>query len=346
MKWQGKLKWSQLALILMIAMALFVAGCGAQDTGTVEEPVEETNGEESKDTNQEVVKEEEAEEEAEDESVSNFPVTIIDGAGEEVTIESEPQTIISVLPSNTEMAFALGLGDKIIGVSAWCNFPAEVSEIDVVGDMTMDAELILAKLPDVLLLSPYQYTNQSEAVEQFKAAGIKAIVIQDASSFDDVYNSMLLLGKATGAESEAESIISEMKEALAVIKDKAKAVTEQKKVWVEVDPSLYTTGKGTFMHEMLESIQAINAAGDQEGWSQLTEEAVVELNPDVIIYTYGYYIENATEGIMNRSGWADVSAVKNEQVFGVDNDTVVRPGPRLIDGVETLAKLIYPEIFK
>lgn len=317
-------------------MALIVVGCGAQDEGVVEG----TNGEVSNDNNQEEINE------SEDNSVTQFPVTIIDGAGEEVTIESEPQTIISVLPSNTEMAFALGLGDKIIGVSAWCNFPAEVAEIDVVGDMTMDPELILAKLPDVLLLSLYQYSNQSEAIEQFKAAGIKTIVIQDATSFEDVYNSMLLMGKATGAEAKAESIIADMKERLAGIKDKAKAVSEQKKVWVEVDPDLYTTGKGTFMHEMLESIQAINAAGDQVGWSQLTEESVVELNPDVIIFTYGQYYENAAEGIMSRPGWADVSALKNEQVFEVDNDTVVRPGPRLIDGVETLAKLIYPEIFK
>lgn len=333
MKWQEQMKWSRLMLVLIMALALLVAGCGAQDEGQSTD----TNGEVSTDNNEEVP--------SESESESHFPVTIIDGAGQEIIIESEPEAIISVLPSNTEMAFALGLGEKIIGVSAWCNFPAEVADIDVVGDMNMDAELILAKLPDILLLSPYQYTNQSESIEQFQAAGIKTIVIPDASSFEDVYSSMHLIGEATGTESEAESIITEMKARLDGIKEKAKAVSEQKKVWVEVDPDLFTTGKGTFMHEMLESIQAINAAEDQEGWSQLTEESVVELNPDVIITTYGYYIENPKEGILNRAGWAEVSAVKNEQVYDVDNDTVTRPGPRLIDGVETLAKLIYPEIF-
>ena len=100
------------------------------------------------------------------------------------------------------------------------------------------------------------------------------------------------------------------------------------------------------MHEMLESIQATNAAEEHEGWVKLTEEEIVKLNPDVIITTYGYYVENPKEQVLAREGWAEVPALKKQQVFDVDSDTVTRPGPRLIEGVETLAELIYPEIFK
>ena len=96
----------------------------------------------------------------------------------------------------------------------------------------------------------------------------------------------------------------------------------------------------------LRSIQAINVAEDQEGWVKLTEEEIVQFNPDVIITTYGYYVDNPEAEVLARDGWAEVPAVKNEQVFDVDNDTVNRPGPRLIEGVETLAELIYPEVFK
>ena len=140
-----------------------------------------------------------------------------------------------------------------------------------------------------------------------------------------------------------------MKERLQAIKDKAAAsVTDKKKVWVEVSPApdIFTTGKNTFMHEMLESIQATNAAEDQDGWVKMTEEEIVKLNPDVIITTYGYYVEDPKAEVLAREGWAEVPAVKNGNVFDVDSDTVTRPGPRLIEGVETLAELIYPEIFK
>jgi iron complex transport system substrate-binding protein len=158
-----------------------------------------------------------------------------------------------------------------------------------------------------------------------------------------------MIAAATGTEVEAEEIIADMKDRHEAIKEKAEeSVTDKKKVWVEVSPApdIFTTGQNTFMHEMLESIQAINAAEDHDGWVKLTEEEIVQLNPDVIITTYGYYVENPSNDVLSRDGWAEVPAVKDEQVFDVDNDTVTRPGPRLIEGVETLAELIYPEIFK
>jgi len=156
-----------------------------------------------------------------------------------------------------------------------------------------------------------------------------------------------MIGKATGTVTEATEIVTNMKQRFEEIKEKASKITDKKKVWVEVSPApdIFTTGTNTFMHEMLEAIQATNAAEEHEGWVQLTEEEIVQLNPDVIITTYGYYIDNPTEEVYGREGWSEVPAVKNKQVFDVDNDTVTRPGPRLIEGVETLAKLIYPEVF-
>ena len=133
-----------------------------------------------------------------------------------------------------------------------------------------------------------------------------------------------------------------------IIKEKAKTITEPKKVWIEVSPApdIFTTGKGTFLNEMLETIHAENVASDQEGWVKFTEEQIVNLMPEVIITTYGYYVDNPAAGVLKREGWQEVPAVLNNKVFDIDNDTVTRPGPRLIDGVETLAELIYPEIFK
>jgi iron complex transport system substrate-binding protein len=212
----------------------------------------------------------------------------------------------------------------------------------------MNVEMILTLLPDVILVTDYHKQNHEDVLKQYEEAGITVIVIGSESSFTDVYETMELIGLATGKTAEAEDLIKDMKDRLAAVEEKAKEVTDKKKVWVEVSPApdIFTTGTGTFMHEMLESIQAENAAGDQEGWVKLTEEEIVQLNPDVIITTYGYYVENPKDSVMARSGWAEVPAIKAGEVHDVESDTVTRPGPRLIEGVETLAKLIYPEIFE
>ncbi|MGJ9457789.1 ABC transporter substrate-binding protein [Oceanobacillus sp. CF4.6] len=331
-------KWGLLGLVLLLSIMIF-AGCGAQEEEQTTQgeagvsDVEETN----EDTDKEL---EEGNEEL-------FPVTITDDADQEVTIETEPESIVSIQPSNTEISFALGLGDKIIGVSDYDNYPAEALEIQKVGAQDMNAELILKLMPDVALVTDYHYENHQDILNQFEEVGINVIVIGSATSFNDVYDQIEMIATATGSQAQAEEMITDMQERLESIKEKAESITDKKKVWVEVSPApdIFTTGQNTFMHEMLESINAINAAEEEEGWVKLTEEEIVTLKPNIIITTYGYYIENPAEEVLSREGWAEVPAVKNEQVFDVDNDTVTRPGPRLIEGVETLAELIYPEVF-
>jgi iron complex transport system substrate-binding protein len=322
-------KWGLFGVVLLLSMGIIV-GCGTQEQGSEDKAVV-TQNDKTKDSGQ------------------LFPVTITDDANQEVTIEEEPETIVSIQASNTEIAFALGLGDKIIGVSDYDNYPPEVEKIEKVGAQDINAELVLSLLPDMALVTDYHYKTHPDILQKFEEAGIDVIVVGGATSFKDTYSNIEMIGAATGSKSEAEEIISDMKERLQVIKDKATAANvDKKKVWVEVSPApdIFTTGKNTFMHEMLESIQAVNAAGDQEGWVKMTEEEIVKLNPEVIITTYGYYVENPTAGVLKREGWAEVPAIKSGDVFDVDSDTVTRPGPRLIEGVETLAELIYPEIFK
>ncbi|WP_245747355.1 ABC transporter substrate-binding protein [Anaerobacillus alkalidiazotrophicus] len=311
---------------ILFLMAAILVGCGTTDSGNQQDNAATT--------------------ETQNDSVAEFPVTIIDDAGREVTIEEEPKSIVSIQASITEISYALGLGDKMVGVSDWCNYPEEALSVDKVGGQDMNAELILTLLPDIVLVTDYHHRNHEGILNQFEEVGMNVIVIGSKSNFDEVYDSIELIGKSTGTSKNAEEIITDMKQRHKELKEKAKAVTDQKKVWVEVSPApdIFTTGKGTFMHEMLESIEAINAAGDQEGWVMLTEEEIVQLNPDVIITTY--HLENLQGEITSRQGWADVSAVKNGQIFDVESDTVIRPGPRLIEGVETLAKQIYPEIFE
>lgn len=315
-----------LALVLLLTIP-FIAGCASNETND--------------NTQETVTKENESKN-------ATFPVTFTDDAGREITIEKEPETIVSIQTSNTEIAFALGLGDKIIGVSDYCNYPAETENITKVGGQDINVELVLSLLPDIALVTDYHYKAHPTVLKQFEEAGIQTIVVGSATSFEDVYENIEMIGLATGTKDKALEIIADMKKRHEAIKEKAKAIADKKRVWVEVspEPDIFTTGKNTFMHEMLESIQAINVAGDQVGWVKMNEEEIVKLNPDVIITTYGYYIENPKEQVLARDGWQAVPAVKNGEVYDVDSDTVTRPGPRLIEGVETLAKLIYPEIFE
>ncbi|MGG3820238.1 ABC transporter substrate-binding protein [Geobacillus thermodenitrificans] len=274
-----------------------------------------------------------------------FPVTVKDGLGEDVTIKAEPKKIVSLIPSNTEIAYALGLGEKIVGVSDFDNYPDDVKTKTKVGSMEFNVEKIISLKPDLVLAHASSAHNSKDGLQQLKDAGITVLVVHNAASFNEVYASIELIGKATGTADKAEQIIHGMKEKLTQIKEKAKQIPADKQanVWIEVSPppQLYTTGKGTFMDEMLQVISAKNVAGSLEGWPMVTEEQAVAYKPDVIITTYG-----GAKQVLERAAWKDVPAVKNKRVYDVNTDLVSRPGPRLVEGVEELAKAIYPDVFK
>ncbi|HSI67768.1 MAG TPA: ABC transporter substrate-binding protein [Planococcus sp. (in: firmicutes)] len=278
---------------------------------------------------------------------AEFPITLVDAVGEEVILEEEPEAIISMIPSNTEIAYELGLGDKMVGLSDYDNYPAETEGVDRIGGQEFNVEQIISLQPDIVLAHESGIGAGEEGLQQLRDADIKVFVVQNAISFDEVYETIAIIGQATGAVEEAQSLIADMQEQVADIEERAAAVEEQKTVFIEVGstPEIYTTGSGTFMDEMLSIINAENMAGDQEGWVSMDPEAIVDGNPDVIITTDGTYNPDAVEQIKTRSGFADVTAVQEEAVYAVDSDPVTRSGPRLTEGLMELAQAVYPEVF-
>ncbi|MCF6411685.1 ABC transporter substrate-binding protein [Pseudalkalibacillus salsuginis] len=317
-----------LSLILMLLLSIgLVAGCGDDKT-----PVDETTTNEgSQESNQ----------------GEAYPVAIKDALDEEVIIEEQPERIVSLIPSNTEIAYELGLGEEIVGVSDFDNYPEDTADKEKIGGQEMNIEKIISLKPDLVLAHASSAHNSTEGFQQLKDAGIPVLVVNEAQNFDQVYESIEMIGKASGKQQEAGQIVSEMKEEIEAIKEKAQSISQKKSVFIEVSPApeIYTPGKNTFMDEMLSIINAENASGDLEGWAKIDQEAVVEKNPDVIITTYGYYTENAVEQVLSRDGWKDVTAIKDKQVYDVHSDLVARSGPRLAEGVEELAKAVYPETF-
>ncbi|MCS0790587.1 ABC transporter substrate-binding protein [Cytobacillus pseudoceanisediminis] len=318
-------------LLTMLLAAGVLAGCGE----SAEQPKEEKKVEEGQNAG--------GEEEA------AFPVTIKDALDNEIVIESKPERIVSMIPSNTEIAFGLGLGEEVVGVSDFDNYPPEATEKEKIGGMEFNVEKIISLNPDLVLAHASSAHNSEAGLQQLRDAGVTVLVVNDAKSFDQVFESIVMVGTAAGEKDNAEKLVSDMKSKLEEIKTKAQGIKEEdrKSVFVEVSPApdIYTAGTKTFMDEMLSAINAENII-TEEGWPKMDPEAIIERNPDVIITTHGYYTEDAVGNVMGRDGWQDITAVKNKQVADVDSDMVTRSGPRIIEGVEELAKAVYPDVFK
>lgn len=334
-----ELSLKKLCSLFFLLLLLFVVATGCGTTGN-----EEAKETEKKEQTEQTEKTEQADDGA-------FPVTITDAADFDVVIEKEPKKIVSLMPSNTEISFALGVGDKIVGVTDNDNYPEEVKEIEKIGGMEFNIEKIISLKPDLVLAYGGSAMGSSkEGLDQLRNAGITVLVVNDAKSFAGVYEAIQMVGKATGKNAEAEEIIAEMKAKVAEIKAKASAIKEEdkKRVYIEVFPGpggIIAAGADTFMDEMLKMINAENVVTEKE-WPQIDQEAIIAANPDVILTTYGFYTDDPVGIVSSRDGWQDVAAVKNKRIVDVDSDTVTRSGPRLAEGVEEVAKAVYPEIFE
>ena len=315
------------ALFFLLVLSLgILAGCG----NTTDKAEDKTN----------------AEGQTEQTEKAAFPVTINDALDNKVVIEEEPKTLISLIPSNTEIIYALGLGEKVVGLTTNDTYPEETAEVEKVGDFNIDIEKVIALNPDLVFAHESSATTQEAGLQQIRDAGINVFIVNDAVNFEDVYKTINTIGQLTGTTEDAEALTADMKAKLDEIKEKAATVTEKKKVYIEISPApeIYTVGKNTFMDVMLQTINAENAAGDLEGWPSIDQESVLERNPDVIITTYNY-VEDPVGQVTSREGWSEITAVKNKQVVEVHPDLVNRPGPRIVEGVEELAKAVYPEVF-
>ncbi len=312
------------AFIVLLLTAGMLAGCGSNNAAD-----EKKGGEQG----------------TEQQTGGAFPLTVTDATGAEITIEKEPQRIVSLVPNTTEIVFAIGLGEKVVGRSEWDNYPEEVLEIESIGDMNFNVEKVISLNPDLVLGIASQAASTPEGLQQLKDAGLTVVLVEEAASLEQVYDNIALLGKITGAQDKAEEVIHDMKSRIAKVKEKTAQIEEKKSVIFEIDPEPYVAGKNTFMDEMLSIINAENLI-TEEGWFKIDQESYIERNPDVILTTYGSFFEDdPVKMVTSRPGWQDVTAVKENQVYDVHNDLVTRPGPRLVEGVEEVAKLVYPEVF-
>jgi len=264
--------------------------------------------------------------------------TFVDDLGRQVTIERIPQRIVSLAPSNTEILFALGLGDKVVGVTDWCDYPPEALEKEKVGSYdTPDIEKIVALNPDLVLVA---YGTTMDVINNLVGLELTVFGIK-STDLDDVLNDIRTVGEITGKKVEAQALTSEMESRIQAVTDQTEELEQRPRVFYIVwhDP-LWTAGSETFIHELIEKGGGVNICQDINGYATITLEEVVARNPEVIITS-----EWSFDWAINAALLEDTEARQNNRIYQGDDDLVQRPGPRLVEGLEWFAHFIHPEIF-
>ena len=267
-------------------------------------------------------------------------VTFTDQMGNEVTLEKTPEKVVVLTPACAEVLYALGCGDKVVGRGEYCDYPEEVLNVTMVkSGAEANIEEIVALEPDLLIYDSMGMTE--DQLKAFKDAGLQ-VLVTNADTFETTYEMIALIGKAMGKDAEAEAIVAEMKKTFEDVAEKAKGFDlAGKKVYFEVSPlqwGLWTAGADTFMDELCNVCGIENAFADVSGWAQISEEQVIERNPDYIVTITMYYGEGPRpeEEIASRAGWENITAVKEGKILCIDSNIVSRPAPRLMEAAQTL----------
>ncbi|MEV6970217.1 ABC transporter substrate-binding protein [Hamadaea sp. NPDC051192] len=262
-----------------------------------------------------------------------YPVTV--GS---VTLDKQPAKIVSLGPTATEMLYAVNAGTQVVAVDDQSNYPAGVPKSDL-SAYKPSAEAIAAKNPDLVVL-----TNDSDKiVDQLKALKIPTFLVPAAATLDEAYAEIADLGKLTGHADDAAKVVADMKSKLDTIVKSVKARTKPLTYFYEVSPDLYSATSKTFIGSIftllgLQNVaDAADADGKAFGYPQLSAEALVKANPDLIFLADAKCCQQTADTVKARAGWSGITAVSKGQIVALDDDIASRWGPRIVDLAQTVA---------
>ena len=335
-------------VVLLSAFLLSACG-GTQGENTVQNQLEnqapasqETEVQENESMGEEPTEAVEAEE-------PSTEITLVDSLGREVTLAQPAQRIVSLAPSITEILFAIGAGDQVVGRDDFSNYPEEAVSLPSIGGSfgELNTEAILALEPDLVLAAPITTAEQVQAMEDL---GITVFLLENPVEFEGVYEMLRRAAQLTGTESQTEELIEGLQTRVNAVVEAVAGAETTPLAFYELDSTEptapWTSGKGTFIDTLIAMAGGSNLGAEFEGaWVQVSAEDLIAKNPDVIIL--GDSIWGVTpEDVAARPGWEAINAVQNGQVYPFNDDMASRPGPRLVDGLEELAHLIHPELFE
>lgn len=271
-------------------------------------------------------------------------MVLTDSRGQEVRVPSEVRRIVSLAPSNTEILFAMGLGDTVVGVTSLCDYPEEAQEIEKVGDlMEMNVEKVVALTPDLVLGTE----GIPEVVAKLEEVGVAVLVLQP-TDLESIYDTIDLVGQATGETEAAAALIGSMRDRVDAVTGRMEAVEERPKVYYELDATdpakPYTAGPGTWHDQFIRLAGGVNVAGEVDmRWVQFSTEEIISQDPDIIVLGDANWGVTADD-VAQRPGWNVIAAVREGDIYPIDDNLISRPGPRLVEGLEALARIIHPEL--
>ena len=279
---------------------------------------------------------------------SSAAFTLTDDLGRTVTLNHPAQRIVSTAPSNTEILFAIGAGPQVVGRDDFSDYPAAVQSLPKVGGTDKyNNEQIVALQPDLVLAAEI---NTADQVKTLESLGLTVYYLKNPTTLEEMYGNLETVAKLTGHEADAATLVASLKARVAAVDNKIATATSRPSVFYEIDATdpakPYTAGSGTFIDLLIQRAGGTNIAGtSKDQYPQLSLEQVVALNPTFILLGDAAY--GATPDVVKaRPGWGSLDAVKNGNVIPVDDNLFSRPGPRLVDGLELLAKILHPELFK
>jgi iron complex transport system substrate-binding protein len=276
-----------------------------------------------------------------------YPLTLTDDAGREITLTAEPQAIVSLAPSNTEIVCALDACDRVVGVTDFDDYPPEVVDIDKVVTMAqVDVEAVVAAEPDLVLAAGNELTP-SAVIDQLADLGLSVLVLYP-ESLDEVTADIELVGMAIGQQDEATAVVATMDARIAAVEAAIDGL-ERPRTFYEVgvfEGTIYTAGEGSFLASLIDTAGGEPITGDALS-TAIEIEDLVAADPELILLGDATYDETITpESVAGRPGWDAMTAVADDRVVVVTEDVVItRPGPRIVDGLEALARAIHPDAF-
>ena len=276
-------------------------------------------------------------------------LVVVDMIGREVRLSGLAERVVALMPADVETLYAIGAGDVLVGRGEYCNYPLEALEVQSVqSGFETNTEQIIALEPDLLLMT--KLAQDEGQIQQFEAAGIE-VFVTDAQDIEGVYMAIGLIGQLVGKEAEAEAVVGDMRGVLTDLGARSAAAVEAAggepgTIYFEVSPlefGLWTAGAGTFMNEVAELLHLRNIFSDVYDWAEISEEQVIERDPDYILTVGMYFGDGPTpiESILSRQGWENIAAIRNEAILNLTEDELSRPGPRLALGAQMLYEFVY-----
>jgi iron complex transport system substrate-binding protein len=301
---------------LTVAGALLVAGCANRDTPSDQPPGESF-----------------------DAGASAFPVTVDQPGGEPVTIEQRPTRIVSLSASNTETLYAVGAGEQVVAVDDQSDYPTDAPKTDLSG-LTPNVEAISTHNPDLVVISD----DTDNLIASLKAINVPVLAVPAAKTLDDVYAGMEAIGKATGHADEAADLVQRTRDELdKVVADTPKPATALT-YYHELDTTLYSATSKTFIGQIYGLFGLTNIADpadvDAGGYPQLSNEAILQADPDLIFLADVQCCGQNAETVATRPGWSTLKAVQNGNVVELDDDLASRWGPRVVDLARSVADAV------